>query len=541
LTKGDGEPAELAGLASNVNAFAGLSLFIVLIAVFAFFVMKNELMFILWRAIINRLGIEQHSFSVRLFQRYLRMPYMRHVDKSRMTLHQNLNIATGQIFVFSILPFINMLVEAIVVAAIVIFLLVVSPVATLALAVWIAVTFALFRLAIMRRAGKAGTLQRESFGRMLRITQDSLHDIKSIRLWGRERFFSDVFSEASAPFARAWADARMLQQVPRFTLEPILIGSLVAFAVTLALLGVPQNVVLLDLSTFAAAGLRLLPAANRTIGQLQTIAFYKPDLEAVWADAVQPVEELNERRDGATLPPFADTLKLAGMTVRYDEDAPAILRDVDLEIARGDKISIIGKSGCGKTTLLNAILGFLPISSGQILFDEQTDHPLARYRCSATAFVPQDICLLDDSILANVAFGAAADEDHVWECLHLAHFAEHVRSLPHGLLTLIGEDGAKISGGERQAARACPRSLPASAIPHPGRGHLATGRRRRTPDLGEALLLPPQPDRSHGDPSRRQPEGLYAPGVGRGGARHRDRRSWRVPGRDGRRPRRLSD
>jgi ABC-type multidrug transport system fused ATPase/permease subunit len=199
--------------------------------------------------------------------------------------------------------------------------------------------------------------------------------------------------------------------------------------------------------------LRRLPSANRTIGLLQTISFYRPDLEAVWADTLEPIEDLEERPEGVLPPPFANALRLEDVTAQYANSARTIFRGVNLEVCRGDKIAIVGRSGSGKTTLLNMILGFVPLQAGQILFDERGERPFRRYRCSATAFVPQDICLLDDTVLANVTFGEldqAREEDRVWSCLEMAQLAEHVRSLPDGLRTQIGEGGAKISGGEKQ-------------------------------------------------------------------------------------------
>ncbi len=453
LVPGGARSTAVSSVPSLLAILGSGSLLVALIDVFVFFLVKNGVLLALWRGVIYRLGIEQHEFSVRLFALYLRMPYLRFINRSKMTLQQNLNVAISNMFIFSVLPFMQLAVEAIIVCSVLAVLLVVSPIATLALLVWILLVFAVSRVTIDNSSRKAGVLQRESLNQTLRTAHDALRDIKTIRLWGREDFFTDLFSRVSAPFAHAWSQARFMQQMPRFTIEPVLIGALVAFAMALTLSGASTHRLLVDLSIFAAAGVRLLPAANRSVSLLHTIAFYRADLEAVWAEASQAIEQLDSGPDAVLTSPFDQSVALEEVEAHYGNSDKPVLHGVNLTIARGEKVVIVGASGKGKTTLLNVLLGFVPLSRGRILFDGHEDRPLTRFRRSSVSFVPQTVILLDNSIFANIAFGSTADdadEARVWECLHIADFAEHVRSMPGGLHARIGEDGVKLSGGERQ-------------------------------------------------------------------------------------------
>jgi ABC-type multidrug transport system fused ATPase/permease subunit len=219
----------------------------------------------------------------------------------------------------------------------------------------------------------------------------------------------------------------------------------------LELSGASAATIVVDLSVFAAAGLRLLPAANRSIGLLHTLAFYRADLDEVRAEMSLPVEQLAPRPAASLPPPFQHAVRLEGIEARYVDGTGPVLHDVDLQIASGEKVAVVGGSGSGKSTLLNVLLGFVPASAGRVLFDGIEDRPLARFRRSAVAFVPQTILLLDDTVLANILFGLdAADEERIWKCLHIADFADRVRRMPEGLLARVGEDGVKLSGGERQ-------------------------------------------------------------------------------------------
>ncbi|MDR3525668.1 MAG: ABC transporter ATP-binding protein, partial [Rhizomicrobium sp.] len=150
--------------------------------------------------------------------------------------------------------------------------------------------------------------------------------------------------------------------------------------------------------------------------------------------------------------PFEDCLQLDAVGLVYPGGA-RVLCAVDLTIEAGAKIAIVGKTGAGKTSLVNLILGFVEPSEGRILYDGKAGRPLARLRCSATAYVQQEPFLLDTTVLENIAFAAKAesiDEAKVWEALRRARIDDMVRSLPEGLGTRLGENGIRFSGGERQ-------------------------------------------------------------------------------------------
>ena len=424
-----------------------------LFAVLAFFTIKNAVLFGLWRSTLYRLGEEQHRFSVRLLDRYLRAPYTRHIDRSRTNLQQNLDAAATRIFIFSILPLMQIFAEAIVALGILSYLLFLSPIATLALLIWVASALLVFQFAVTRRATVAGQQQRKAQEAMLRISQEALRDMRAIRLWGQESHVAGLYERAALPFAISWSYARLMQQMPRFLLEPVLIGALVVFAFALTLIKLPPERLILDLSMFAAAGTRLLPGAARTAALFHTLGFYKPDLQAVWSDMEAPEEPLVPRPTGPLPAPFKSTMELQNASIGYGDGRVDVLEFVNLEISTGDRIAIHGPSGAGKTTLLNSLIGFIPLRAGRILFDGVPDTPLARMRQSAVAFVPQDIFLMNGTVLDNITLKREhnkTDKGRAWECLEIAGLAEHARNLPRGLATGVGDDGIKLSGGERQ-------------------------------------------------------------------------------------------
>jgi len=139
--------------------------------------------------------------------------------------------------------------------------------------------------------------------------------------------------------------------------------------------------------------------------------------------------------------------------VRYPDAEGEALAGIDLNIQPGEIIALVGTSGGGKTTLLNLLPRFVEPSSGVIRLDGVAlqDWTLTSLR-SQIALVSQDVMIFDDSIRANIAFGRdqPVSDSELWRVLEAAALADHVRSLPQGLDTQVGERGQSLSGGQRQ-------------------------------------------------------------------------------------------
>jgi subfamily B ATP-binding cassette protein MsbA len=146
-------------------------------------------------------------------------------------------------------------------------------------------------------------------------------------------------------------------------------------------------------------------------------------------------------------------LSFERVRVRYPDAEGEALAGIDLEIRPGEIIALVGTSGGGKTTLLNLLPRFVEPSSGVIRLDGVAlqDWTLASLR-SQVALVSQDVMIFDDSIRANIAFGLdqPVSDTELWAVLEAAALADHVRALPQGLGTLVGERGQSLSGGQRQ-------------------------------------------------------------------------------------------
>ena len=148
------------------------------------------------------------------------------------------------------------------------------------------------------------------------------------------------------------------------------------------------------------------------------------------------------------------SIQLKNVSYHYSKMEREILSEVNITIPIGSRVALVGRTGSGKTTLINLLLGLFKPSSGSLLLDGVSlipkEVPAWQANC---ALVPQDIVLLDASVRENVAFGVNhedIDDSKVWNALEAAQLHDPVTSMTYGLYTMIGENGIKLSGGQRQ-------------------------------------------------------------------------------------------
>jgi len=159
-------------------------------------------------------------------------------------------------------------------------------------------------------------------------------------------------------------------------------------------------------------------------------------------------------------------IRLENVSLHYEGSERPALDGIDLTMAPGETVALVGPSGAGKTTLANLVPRFYQPTRGRITLDGHDLQALALASLRANiALVSQDVVLFNDTVAANIAYGAmngAAEKDIV-AAAEAAHAMEFIREMPHGLATLIGENGVKLSGGQRQRlaiARALLKNAP---------------------------------------------------------------------------------
>jgi len=174
--------------------------------------------------------------------------------------------------------------------------------------------------------------------------------------------------------------------------------------------------------------------------------------------------EVHEKPDAVPLAPFARAIDFRDVTFGYDEPG-RILRGVSFTVRAGQMIAVVGRSGAGKTTLVNLLPRFYDVTGGAISVDgvDVRDVTLASLR-GQIGIVTQDTVLFDDTIGNNIAYGSPqASRTEIEAAAHAANAHDFVMAMPRGYDTFIGERGQRLSGGQRQRlaiARALLKNAP---------------------------------------------------------------------------------
>jgi len=319
--------------------------------------------------------------------------------------------------------------------------------------------------------------QFEALSRMSAFFLDTLYGLATLKMFGKSRHRLDEVERVNEEYREATQTVLRVTFLSALTLEMIgtISTALVAVQIGLRLLqgGIPfeQALFILIITPefylpLRNLGLRFHAAMNgvSSANRIFTILDH-PDFHS---EITTPVKKQN------FLENFGKGIEVEFKSVNFshlERDLP-VLVDVSFRIPKGKITALVGASGAGKTTLAQLLLGFIEPDSGEILINETplSEISLEDWRRQIT-WVPQQAALFQDTILANLLVANPdAEMKEVEESTRKAEIYDQIRSLPEGLLTRVGEGGARFSGGERNRlalARAFLRNAPFVILDEP--------------------------------------------------------------------------
>jgi ABC-type multidrug transport system fused ATPase/permease subunit len=273
---------------------------------------------------------------------------------------------------------------------------------------------------------------------------------------GRRYFYAKEIGELRYKLAKVEADSNFMPYISKYVIETtVIVGALAISAFQFVLNDAVQAIA--TLSVFMAAGSRIAPAVLR----LQQGAI---TIRARIAQSRSTIDLISSLSDAPMLLPpkpnlnFSHTslvgsVKLENVSFSYPGARTPAIHEIDITLAAGASLAIVGPSGAGKTTLVDVLLGILPAQQGLIELGGFSPSEVISQWPGSISYVPQDIAITQGTVRENIALGFEAenyDDSLVYEALKLAQLEEFVNALPDGIETILSERGSNLSGGQRQ-------------------------------------------------------------------------------------------
>jgi ABC-type multidrug transport system fused ATPase/permease subunit len=394
-----------------------------------------------------------HELAVGIQRRILQQPYTFHINQNTSTLIASLEKVSTLVY-YVLLQLMQAAVAVIISIFIIAALIYVDPFTALVSAAAFSLIY-LFVSALMRPAlNRNGQIIGSTWDERVKIVQESLGGIRDVIIDSAQPVYLAAFRRADLRHSTAKANITFIGAAPRFIIESLGMTLIAVLAVILAGRAGGLAAAIPILGALALGAQRLLPMLQQIYVSWSVALGNKSLLADVLHLVRLPVDEQMVEAHALAPLSFKRDIRLKGVSFAYPSRRAAAVEDVTLEIRRGQRVALVGKTGSGKSTLADLLMGLLEPTSGEIVIDGvRLTRENRRSWQRSIAHVPQAIFLADASIAHNIAMGALTEPLHferVIEAARKAQLDEFVDSLPEGYDTFVGERGIRLSGGQRQ-------------------------------------------------------------------------------------------
>ena len=211
--------------------------------------------------------------------------------------------------------------------------------------------------------------------------------------------------------------------------------------------------IITNIGVYSIAAFRIFPSITKIVHSFQQINFLKPSIEKVLPNLKFNELRLTKKINMSNKINFNESVSFKNVSYTYPSKKDRVIDNLSFEINKGDFIGIIGKSGVGKSTILDLLMGLIKPHSGEITSDKKKIHLNINDWKRNIGYVSQSTTLLDESIKNNIAFGIPENEidnSRVLKSAKNAQLLNFIESLDNKFETNVGERGVSLSGGQAQ-------------------------------------------------------------------------------------------
>ena len=386
----------------------------------------------------------------KLLSNYLNQPYSFFLKRSSSSLSKNILAEVGKISGGITTPIISLISKSILIVIIISSLILINIIYSLLIFLIFFLTYCCIYFFVKLKNIELGKLSEYSNLNRYSILNKAFSFFKMLKITSTENFFLNDYYFSSKNYNQSNASSLILGQFPRFIIE--IIAAHVIILLTLYLFyNENSGQVLSILSIYALAGLKLIPAFQEVYRSYNLINFYQFSLEKVLLDLNLNYKSV--QLENVEIFKNFNKIKISNLSFSYESESKKIFSDVNIEISKGDQVGFIGKTGSGKTTFIDILIGLLMPTKGTIYIDDFNISRISNIWKSKIGYVPQNPFLIDGTILENIAYGqerTKIDLFKIEESTKSADIYDYINSLPNKFETHVGERGVRLSGGQVQ-------------------------------------------------------------------------------------------
>jgi len=400
------------------------------------------------------IALARRELSSELFTGYLYLPYSFHVQRDTPSLGRviggDVESALGG-FLASLLGVVAKGLSGLVLISLII---VVDPTVALGTVLVLGCGYMFVYRLIRARQVRLGAKMVEASLAVGRISLEGLSGVKELRVLGRESTSTVEYKKSFTELTDTQASNLLASALPRYVIEVFAYAGIVAVTLAFVIKG-EGTAAIPSLALYALAGNRLVPIFQQFFAAAITIKYHTRAVESLEADlAIVRQSPPPALIDDTNPLSFKHEINLSSLTFSYPNTNRPALNEISLRIPQNQSIGFVGRTGSGKTTLADVILGLYTPSSGSISVDDiaLTEENARAWR-KRVGYVPQTVFLMNASVARNIALGIPEDQiDHaaVLRAAHMAQADEFISQMKDGYDTVVGERGVKLSGGQRQ-------------------------------------------------------------------------------------------
>ncbi len=402
---------------------------------------------------------QEHNLSTAMLKKYLSRPYVFFLTQNSNVLLKNIVNEAETVAGGVLASVLKIGAKLSVIVTMLLFLLIYNPLLTSIITVSVLSLYGFFILFFKDYMSKKSN-ENITAGRLkYKYVSESLNAIQDVKLMNLSSFILARYSQPSATSALSRSMSSVVADTPRYLLDIIIFGGILLYIVIMLFNNDPNLTrIMPTLAMFGYAGIRIMPSVSLMYHSYSVAKFAKPSLDVLYDNLFSEniYDQNTAKKNQSNLPIyFTKELRFENVCYAYPEAHKNIINNLNVVIPAFTKVGFVGKTGAGKTTIINLILGLLSPTAGYIKIDNDTldDNRMIAWQ-SGIGYVSQSIYLIDDTIAQNIAFGSEQSEID-WD--RLKAVAKEVelhdfimQELPNQYETQVGDRGVRLSGGQRQ-------------------------------------------------------------------------------------------